>query len=72
MENDEEINAKILKITLKIQDKYPELSKFLTEMPVTIPDKVHPKINSKNLNEYYLSLEILLKKYIDNKKYTNL
>jgi hypothetical protein len=72
MENEEEINAKILKITMTIQDKYPELSKFLTEMPVSIPNKVHPQINLKNLNDYYLSLEVLLNKYVENQKFTNL
>ncbi len=72
MENEEEINKKILKITMEIQEKYPELSKFLTEMPITIPNNLHPHINSKNLNEYYFSLETLLKKYIENQQFTNL
>ena len=68
MENEEEINAKILEISLNIQEKYPELSRFLTEMPVTIPNKVHPHINLKNLKDYYLSLQVLLNKYIENQK----
>jgi hypothetical protein len=72
MENEEELNAKILQITLKIQKDYPELSKFLAEMPVTIPNKVHPHINLKCLNEYYMSMEVLLNKYIENQKITKL
>lgn len=65
MENESELNAKILKISMLIQDQYPELSKYLTEMPITLPDKVHPEVNIKNLKEYCLSVEILLKKYIE-------
>jgi hypothetical protein len=57
MENIEELNVKILKVTLLIQEDYPELSKFITEMPVTIPNSAHPNINLKNLKEYYFSLD---------------
>ena len=49
METEEEINAKILKITMVIQENYPELSKYLNEMPVTIPIDSNPKMNVKNL-----------------------
>ena len=61
-----ELNADILKITMTIQEKYPELSKYLAEMPVTIPDEINPEINSKILHEYYDSLEMILKKYALN------
>ena len=61
----EELNSKILKITLTIQEKYPELSKYLNEMPVTIPNEKDPEINNKNLKEYYNSLSSLLQNYID-------
>ena len=43
--------------------KYPELSKYLGEMPVTIPDSTNSEINIKTLKEYYDSLISLLKKY---------
>ena len=56
-----ELNADILNITMTIQEKYPELSKYLAEMPVTISDEINPEINSKILHEYYDSLEMLLK-----------
>jgi hypothetical protein len=32
-------------------------------MPVTMPDTDDPEINIKNLNEYYNSLNALIKKY---------
>jgi hypothetical protein len=63
MKTEAELNADILKITLLIQDKFPELSKYITEMPVTIPDEKHPEINLTALQDYYNSLDALLKKY---------
>ncbi len=68
MKTIDELNGDILKITLKIQAEYPELTKYLTEMPVTIPNVDSPKINVTTLSEYYESLKILLKDYIENKK----
>jgi hypothetical protein len=59
-----EWNAKILTITMKIKDQYPELSKYLTEMPETIPDEKDPEITLKNLKVYFESLNSLLNKYI--------
>lgn len=68
MKTIDELNDDILKITLKIQTEYPEISVYLTEMPVTIPNVSSPKINVTSLSEYYESLKILLKDYIENKK----
>ena len=64
MQSEKELNAKILEITLLIQDKYPELSKYLSEMSVSIPDEKNPEIDAENLQKYYESLDQLLKKYI--------
>lgn len=66
MKTEKEIEDAILKITMKIQNQYPELSKYLAEMPVTIPDVKTPEINIKNLQEYYNSLLALLNKYTPN------
>lgn len=66
MKTESGINNNILKATKEIQEKFPELSKYLTEMPVTIPNIYTPEINSKSLNEYNDSLDILLKKYSTN------
>ena len=43
-EAEKEWNSKILKITLQISEQYPELSKYLEEMPVTIPVDKKPEI----------------------------
>ena len=64
MESEKELNLEILKITMTIQEKYPELSEHLGEMPVTIPDAKSPEINIKNLRAYYDSLTSLLENYI--------
>ena len=64
MQSEKELNAKILKITILIQDKYPELSKYLDEMQTTIPVDRAPDINGGLLQNYFNSLEQLLKKYI--------
>ena len=58
-----DLNAKILKITMMIMDQYPELSKYLEEMPVTIPNKKNPDITLNNLKTYYESLSLMLNKY---------
>jgi hypothetical protein len=71
MKTEKELNSAILKITLKIQETYPELSKYITEMPVTIPNSNDPEITLKALKDYYNSLEIILLKYAKehNSKY---
>lgn len=63
-EAENEWNAKILTITMKIKDQYPELSKYLIEMPETIPDEKDPEITLNNLKVYFESLNSLLNKYI--------
>ena len=63
MDTEKELNAKILEITMKIRDNYPELSQYLDEMPDTIPNDKNAEVDIKNLREYYNSLTSLLKKY---------
>lgn len=63
-ETEKDLNAKILKITMMIKEQYPELSKYVEEMPVTIPDEKNPEITPNNLKTYYDSLYSMLNKYI--------
>ena len=63
MLTEEKINADILKMTLKIKNEHPELIKYLNEMEVTLPVEANPEMTVKVLQEYYNSLESLLKKY---------
>jgi hypothetical protein len=66
MKTEKELNSDILKITMAIRDNFPELSKYLNEMPVTIPVSNNPEINRKNLQDYFNSLDALFRKYVIN------
>jgi hypothetical protein len=66
MKTEKEINTAILEITMKIKEQFPELSKYIAEMPVTIPNIENPTMNNEALQDYYDSLDILLKDYIEN------
>lgn len=66
LKTEKELNAEILKISIEIGTKYPELSVNLAEMPVTIPNVTSPKINRETLSEYYQSLKIMVEDYIKN------
>ncbi len=64
MESETQLNTKIMNITMLIQEKYPELVPYLSEMPVTIPIEKNPEINVENLHKYYNSLTEMLSKYL--------
>ena len=64
METEKELNLKILKISLFIQKKYPELIKYIEEMTITIPNERTPQINSNSLAQYFNSLNYLVKGYM--------
>lgn len=66
MKTEVQLNADILKITLMIREKYPELSKYISEMPETIPNQESPEINAKILTEYHDSLKAIMTKYGQN------
>ncbi len=68
MKTEKKINREILKITMKIKEQFPELSKYILEMPVTIPNVENPEMSHKALQDYYDSLEVLLKDYAENHK----
>ena len=58
-----DLNSKILKITVTIMDRYPELSKYIEEMPVTIPNEKNTDVTLNNLRTYYESMSLILNKY---------
>ena len=77
MDTEKTLTERIMAITAEINKRYPELTKYITEMPVTNPDKNDPEINKKILREYHESLLQLMQKYksthapevkVDNKK----
>jgi len=66
MKTENEIN--IIETTMAINEKFPELSKYIVEMPVMIPNINEPDINEKSLKDYQSSLDVLLNKYAANHK----
>ncbi len=66
MKTEKELNDAILKITMTINEKFPELSKYMEEMPITIPNTENPVMGNKTLTDYYDSLVALLEKYEGN------
>ncbi len=58
-----QLSDEIVKTTTIIDEKFPELSKYTEEMPVTIPDANDPEISKETLKEYADSLDELVKKY---------
>lgn len=63
MKTEKELNNEILETTRNIQENFPELLKFMDEMPVTIPNKETPEITTKILQDYNDSLQALVKGY---------
>ena len=62
MKTEMEINDLIIAITMKIEKDYPELSKYLVEVPV----KNHPtgaERSVADLQDYYSSLFEIVKEY---------
>ena len=60
---EKELNARILEVTMKIRYHYPELSKYLDEVPVTIPEGNDRGITLNHLREYYESLSSIMNQY---------
>ncbi|MGZ3884895.1 MAG: hypothetical protein ACXVPQ_00585 [Bacteroidia bacterium] len=66
MKTESELNEDILKITMTIHQKFPELSKYIKEMPMKLLETTDPESNLINLKNYYDSLCNLLKNYGDS------
>ena len=66
MKTEIELNQDITKKTKQIKELHPELIKFISEMPIHINYEINKQLDSKYLQEYYNSLETLLKKYSNN------
>jgi hypothetical protein len=60
MKDEKELNADILQVIMKIKETYPELSKYINEIPVSTSNADFSETNHKNLKDYYDSLYSLL------------
>lgn len=63
MKTTAELEQDIVDITLKIHKEFPELSKYITEMPDNYSGKNANQITQKNFKEYYNSLQEVLLEY---------
>ena len=63
-----ELEQSIMNITAKIHKEFPELVKYITEIPVNISAEAEGNI--KNLEDYYFSLEEIISKYSKTHKKT--
>tara|TARA_R110000868_G_scaffold390234_4_gene659816 strand:- start:951 stop:1154 length:204 start_codon:yes stop_codon:yes gene_type:complete len=63
MESQIGLNYNIRLTTLKIQEEYPELIKYLNEIPRNFLSNGKKEINNKELKGYLDSLNTLLKTY---------
>jgi hypothetical protein len=68
MQTENEIIKDIIDTTLGIQQHFPELSKYINEMPVTIPNLANSEITTNNLKDYNDSLNALVTKYSKSEK----
>ncbi|AWV99200.1 hypothetical protein [Arcticibacterium luteifluviistationis] len=62
------LTNEINKLTLKIEEEYPELYKYLDENPITMPNAEHPDMGNKVFAEYLASLKDLLEHHIETHK----
>jgi hypothetical protein len=69
-ENQDELNKEISKITLKIRKEYPELIKYLDEIPVNFSFNLEDGVNKKEMQEYLNSLNNLISTYSQEHKKT--
>lgn len=60
---DVEWTQDIIRITTEIRTNYPELSKYVEEMPVSLNNINAEDKSPNNMKEYYESLEMLIKNY---------
>ncbi len=66
MKSTNELNKDIIETAGKMQDNYPELSKYADEMTVTIPDQEIPEINPSTLKDFNQSLQSMVKGYANS------
>jgi hypothetical protein len=56
-----ELEQRIIRITGEIHKEFPELVKYITEIPISVSTETEGNI--KNLEDYYSSLEEIIHKY---------
>jgi len=62
MKTEQEWRNDILALIIKITSRYPELLKYISELPVSKPEQ-DAEMTIKHLEQHYNSLQDILKKY---------
>ncbi len=60
MKTTDELKYEILKVTMNIEETYPELAKFISEMPISTSDDGDSIFDKEALQEYLDSLNNLI------------
>jgi len=63
MESQNDLNNNIRLTTLKIQEEYPELIKYMNEIPINFLSNTEKGVINKELKGYLDSLNNLIEKY---------
>lgn len=63
MESQNGLNEDILITTIKIKEEFPELTKYLDEIPENFLPNAQQGVNSNDLRDYLDSLNQLLESY---------
>jgi hypothetical protein len=63
MESQNDLNETIFLTTVKIQEEFPELTKYLGEIPENFQSNTGKGVNNQELKDYLESLNDLLETY---------
>ena len=71
MKSEKEMTDAITKLTTEIREKYPDMGKYIEEMPAIDPDEEDPEINAAILIDYYNNLLEVMTRYAIEHTYTS-
>ncbi|HAV54109.1 MAG TPA: hypothetical protein DCX41_04140 [Aequorivita sp.] len=66
MKKIQKLTQEINELTVRIEQEYPELYRYLDENPVTISHKEQDELTVSSFSEYLESLKSLLERYIES------
>mgnify|MGYP000088389590 FL=1 len=66
MKKIQKLPQEINELTVRIEQKYPELYRYLDENPITIPVDDEAKPTHKSFADYLESLKSILEKYMES------
>ena len=66
MKKIQKLTQEINELTVRIEQKYPELYRYLDENPITIPVDDEAKPTHKSFADYLESLKSILERYMES------